>query len=151
MSASVHSSINTYERDHFNKFQRHTPLSCRRQQCFSKVPGTTGTISFFSMCGIVKAPSHLTECRRTKGDEWEKCTKCTRIQRIQTEFPSNHAINNYCQLLSTNGKQRKNITCEGYRLFGSPLLVNCSRRRAKGCYNQIKRTNSEQWFDMVCD
>ena len=61
---------------------------------------------------VLKAPSHLTECRRTKGYEWEKCTKCTRIQRIQTEFPSNHAISNYCQLLSTNGKQRKNITCE---------------------------------------
>ena len=23
---------------------------------------------------FVSVPSHLTECRRTKGDEWEKCT-----------------------------------------------------------------------------
>ena len=61
------------------------------------------------------APSHLTECRRTKGDEWENCTKCTRIQRIQTEFPSSHAISHYCQILSTNDKRKINITCEGYR------------------------------------
>ena len=67
------------------------------------------------------APSHLTECRRTKGDEWEKCTKCTRIQRIQLKFPSNHAISNYFQILLTNGKRRINMTCEGYRFSGSPL------------------------------
>ena len=47
------------------------------------------------------APTHLTECRRTKGDGWEKCTKCT---QIQIEFPSNHAISSYCQILSTNRK-----------------------------------------------
>ena len=58
---------------------------------------------------FVSVPSHLTECRRTKGDKWEKCTKCTRIQRIQTEFPSSHAISNYCQILSTNDKRRMNI------------------------------------------
>ena len=67
------------------------------------------------------APSHLTECKRMKGDEWEKCTKCTRIQRIQTEFPSNHAISNYCQTLSTKDKRSINKTCEGCRFFGSPL------------------------------
>ena len=78
-------------------------------------------ILLFSDTLCLKAPSHLTECRQTKGDEWEKCTKCTRIQRIQTEFPSNHAISNYCQILLTNDKRRINIKCEGYRLFGSLL------------------------------
>ena len=66
------------------------------------------------------APSHLTECRRTKGDEWEKCTKCTRIQRIQTEFPSSHAISNYCQNLSTNDKRRI-YNMRRISISGSPL------------------------------
>ena len=94
----------------YDTLPHHILFSKRRNNC-----------GYFHFNAVLKAPSHLTECRRTKGYEWEKCTKCTRIQRIQTEFPSNHAISNYCQLLSTNGKQRKNITCEGYRLFGSPL------------------------------
>ena len=34
MSARGQSAIITYDRDHFNKFQRHTPSSCRRQQFF---------------------------------------------------------------------------------------------------------------------
>ena len=36
MSARGHSAIITYGRDRFNKFQRHTPSSCRRQQCCRK-------------------------------------------------------------------------------------------------------------------
>ena len=81
------------------------------------------TMKLFNECPVSRliAPLHLAECRRTKGEEWEKCTKCTQIQRIQIEFPSNHAISNYCQILSSNGKRRINMTCERYRFFGSPL------------------------------
>ena len=98
------------------------PLSTRlNKSCIKWNPYDKTSSRGLDVKSYHKAPSHLTECRRTKGDEWEKCTKCTRIQRIQTEFPSNHAISNYCQILSTNDKRRINIKCEGYRLFGSPL------------------------------
>ena len=77
--------------------------------------------------------------------------KCARIQRIQIKLPSNHAIINFCQIRSANGKRRINMTCEGSRFFGSLLWVNCSRRRAKCWYGPIKRTENERWFDMACD
>ena len=91
---------------------QHTRLPCRSVEDGSRLLNCRRHYREQSENIRLKAPSHLTECRRTKGDEWEKSTKCTRIQRIQTEFPSNHAISNYCKILSTNDKRRINITCE---------------------------------------
>ena len=89
-----------------------------------------------------KAASHLSEFRETNGDESIKWTKYARMQRIQIKFPSNHAIINYCQIWSTNGKRRINMTCDRYWFFGSFLWVSYIRRRAKEWSAPIKRTKN---------
>jgi hypothetical protein len=91
----------------------------------------------------LKAASHLSKNRQTKGNEWRKCTKWVRIQQIEINLTSNYPIINYCQIWSTNGKQRINMTCYGSRFF-CPL-------RAKGwyMYYSIKQTENERCFTMA--
>jgi hypothetical protein len=68
-----------------------------------------------------------------RGTNGENGQNAREFNELKINLTSNYPIINYCQIWSTNSKQRIAMTCDGSRFFGS----FSSRRRAKGWYRPI--------------
>jgi hypothetical protein len=73
-----------------NNFRSFISRTCDSYLCFE--------IDHSLILNKLKAASHLSENRGTKGYEWGKWTECARIQRIKTNLTSSYPIINYCQI-----------------------------------------------------